>query len=70
MYIYIYTITILYKWDFTISLFYFTGSDSIFRVCLNLWEIELGIYWTIYITILVGVYFSFRDICLFTEIHF
>ena len=67
---YIYTITILYKWDFTISLFYFTGSDSIFRVCLNLWEIELGIYWTIYITILVGVYFSFRDICLFTEIHF
>jgi cellulose synthase/poly-beta-1,6-N-acetylglucosamine synthase-like glycosyltransferase len=29
---------------------------------LILWEIELGIYWTIYITILVGVYFSFRDI--------
>ena len=53
-----------------ISLFYFTGSDSIFRVCVNLWEIELGIYWTIYITTLVGVYFSFRDIWLFTEVHF
>ena len=37
---------------------------------LILWEIELGIYWTIYITILVGVYFSFRDIWLFTEVHF